>query len=74
MLKLFVHRKGSRKVIAMQKLTDLSTGLHHLRLALPSSIRRLLASGHTLPLDLTLTDITTSKHVVHLVRWVTIVK
>jgi hypothetical protein len=73
-LKLFVHRKGSGKVIAMQKLTDLSPGVHHLRVALPSSIRRLLASGHKLPLDLTLTDITTTKQVVHLVRRVTIVK
>ena len=73
-LKLFVRRKGSGKVIAMKKLTDLGTGVHHLRVALPSSIRRLLASGHKLPLKLTLTDITTRQHVVHRVRWVTIVK
>jgi hypothetical protein len=33
-----------------------------------------VASGHKLPLKLTLTDITTSQHVVHRVRWVTIVK
>jgi plastocyanin len=73
-LELFVHRKGSRKVIAIEKLSDLSTGVHHLRVALPSSIRRLLASGHKMPLSLTLTDITTSKHVVDRARWVTIVK
>lgn len=73
-LKLFVHRKGSRKVVAMKKLTGLGIGVHHLRVALPSSIRGLLASGHKLSLNLTLTDITTSKHIVHRVRWLTIVK
>jgi hypothetical protein len=73
-LNLFVRRKGSRKVIGTEKLTGLGTGVHSLRVALPSSVRRLVASGHDVPLSLSLTDITTTRRVIHRVRSVTIVK
>lgn len=72
-LKLFVHRTGSGKVVAVKTLTDLRPGVHGLRVALPPPIRRLLARGHKVSLSLTLYDLTTSHRVVRIVRSVTIV-